>query len=154
MISMNKTDYQKIMTDAVGKEERSYRFYRAVSEKVADEALRTIFNDLAGDEMKHKEQLQSLMATGGGALHFEEKKSYRVTDDPNEPELTVDMKPLDGIRLAIGKELHSMQMYTALADASTDAGQRELFRELATMEKGHKARLEDIYTNMAFPEIW
>ncbi|HOI14315.1 MAG TPA: ferritin, partial [Methanoculleus sp.] len=22
------------------------------------------------------------------------------------------------------------------------------------MERGHKARLEDIYTNMAFPEAW
>jgi len=30
-----------------------------------------------------------------------------------------------------------------------------LFSQLANMERGHKARLEDIYTNMAFPEnVW
>ena len=26
--------------------------------------------------------------------------------------------------------------------------------QLANMERSHKARLEDIYTNMAFPETW
>jgi rubrerythrin len=29
-----------------------------------------------------------------------------------------------------------------------------VFEQLANMEKGHKARLEDIYTNMAYPEVW
>jgi len=29
-----------------------------------------------------------------------------------------------------------------------------MFLELANMERGHKARLEDIYVNMAFPEAW
>ena len=32
--------------------------------------------------------------------------------------------------------------------------QKRIFTELASMERGHKARLEDIYTNMAFPEVW
>ena len=47
-----------------------------------------------------------------------------------------------------------MQMYTGLANATDDAEQKKLFTELAAMERGHKARLEDIYTNMAFPEAW
>jgi rubrerythrin len=47
-----------------------------------------------------------------------------------------------------------MQMYTQLAGLSDDPGQKELFQSLASMERGHKARLEDLYTNMAFPEAW
>ena len=47
-----------------------------------------------------------------------------------------------------------MQMYTQLANTSTDAEQKNIFIELASMERGHKSRLEDIYTNMAFPEVW
>jgi rubrerythrin len=47
-----------------------------------------------------------------------------------------------------------MQMYTQLANASTDTAQKNIFLELASMERGHKSNLEDIYTNMAFPEIW
>jgi rubrerythrin len=45
-------------------------------------------------------------------------------------------------------------MYTQLATLSIDAEQELLFAQLATMERGHKARLEDLYTEMAFPEVW
>ncbi|HPD51657.1 MAG TPA: ferritin family protein, partial [Methanoculleus sp.] len=69
-------------------------------------------------------------------------------------ELSVDMKPLDGLLLAIKKELQAAQMYSRLARASADAEQKMVFEQLANMEKGHKARLEDIYTNMAYPEAW
>jgi len=65
-----------------------------------------------------------------------------------------DMKPTDGMVLAIRKELGAMQMYTQLARVTSDAGEKQTFLELAKMEKNHKTRLEDLYTNMAFPEVW
>jgi rubrerythrin len=55
---------------------------------------------------------------------------------------------------SIKKELEAMQMYTQLANLSSDVEQKLLFSQLANMESGHKARLEDLYTNMAFPEVW
>ena len=60
-------------------------------------------------------------------MHFAAVSDYKVTDAIEEPALSVDMKPLDGLILAIKKELHAAQMYT---------------------------RLDDIYTNMAYPEAW
>jgi rubrerythrin len=56
--------------------------------------------------------------------------------------------------ITIKKELEAMQMYTQLANTSTDTTQENIFTELASMELGHKSRLEDIYTNMPFPEVW
>jgi rubrerythrin len=47
-----------------------------------------------------------------------------------------------------------MQMYTQLANTSADEAQKNIFTELASKERGHKSRLEDIYTNMAFLETW
>jgi hypothetical protein len=32
--------------------------------------------------------------------------------------------------------------------------QKVLFTQLANMESGQKARLEDLYTTMAFLEVW
>lgn len=64
------------------------------------------------------------------------------------------MKPLEGLVIAIKKELEAMQTYTQLAKRSTDTEQQFLFSQFATMEKTQKARLEDIYTTMAFPEVW
>jgi rubrerythrin len=56
--------------------------------------------------------------------------------------------------IGIKKELEVMQMYTQLESVSSDEEQENLFTELSSMERGHKSRLEDICTNMAFPEVW
>jgi rubrerythrin len=87
-------------------------------------------------------------------MHFEAKKDYKIVNALPSPPLSADMKPLDGIVVSIKKELEAMQMYSQLANLSTDTEQKFLFSQLANMESGHKARLEDIYTNMAFPEVW
>jgi rubrerythrin len=87
-------------------------------------------------------------------MHFDAKKDYKVVNAMPSPPLSAEMKPLDGIVVAIKKELEAMQMYTQLAGLSADTEQKFLFTQLANMESGHKARLEDIYTNMAFPEVW
>lgn len=48
------------------------------------------------------------------------------------------------LSMAINREVESFTFYKGVA----------VFTELASMERGHKVRLEDIYTNMAFPEAW
>jgi rubrerythrin len=149
-----RPDYQKILSNAIDREVEAYTFYRSVSERVKDPSLKKMFTELAGEETKHREHLQGLLTKGPQAIHFAEAQDYKVGNSIATPQLSPDMKPIDGLVVAIKKELEAMQMYTQLANASTDAEQKAMFQELAKMEKGHKARLEDIYTNMAFPEVW
>jgi rubrerythrin len=151
---MTPEEYKKIISLAIDREVESYTYYRNVSDKVKDAALKKLFTELAGDETKHRQLLEGYLAKDVKTLHFDTAKDYKVADSFKTPALTVDLKPVDGIMIAIKKELEAMQMYTALADRSTDSGQKKMFTELASMERGHKARLEDIYTNMAFAESW
>ncbi len=151
---MKPEEYRSILSKAIDREVESYTFYRNVSDRVKDQNLKRIFNDLAGEETKHREFLQSLLAKEPRQLAFSETKDYRVVETVGEPQLSPDMKPLDGLVLAMKKELDAMQMYTQLANASTDAEQQRMFQELAKMERGHKNHLEDIYTDMAYPEVW
>jgi rubrerythrin len=151
---MNAEEFKKIISMAITREVESYTFYKGVSDKVKDPALKKIFGELAGDETKHREFLQNLLTKDIKTMHIDAKKDFKVGDSLKTPALTPDMKPLDGLVVAIKKELEAMSMYTQLANASTDAAQKKLFTDLASMERGHKARLEDIYTNMAFPEVW
>jgi rubrerythrin len=151
---MNQEEYKKIISFAIDQEIAAYNYYHAVSEKTADKNLKYIFSDLAEDEKKHRVLLEGFLKKAPDTLHFSESKDYKVTDTLSRPQLTLDLKPIDGIIIAIKAELEAMQMYTQLANASTDAGQKSIFLELAMMERGHKSRLEDIYTNMAFPEVW
>jgi rubrerythrin len=151
---MTPEDYRKILSLAIDREVESYTFYRNISDKVKDANLKKLFNELAGEETKHRQFLEGLMAKDVKELKFSATKDYKIADQLPSPKLSPDLKPIDGIVLAIRKELEAMQMYTQLATHSTDAGQKKMFTELASMERGHKARLEDLYTEMAFPEVW
>jgi rubrerythrin len=151
---MKADDFKKIISMAIDREVEAYTFYKTVSEKAKDKNLKTIFSELAGEEKNHREFLQDFLAKEGKALKFEAAKDYKVADSLESPPITADLTPLEGLTLAIKKELEAMQMYTRLATASIDAQQQMLFNGLANMESQHKARLEDIYVNMAFPEKW
>jgi len=94
------------------------------------------------------------VSEGPGSLHVEEAQDYKIADTLESPPLSASLKPINGITLAIRKELDAMQMYTQLSQVAGDPEEKKTFLELAKMERGHKARLEDIYTNMAFPEVW
>jgi len=151
---MNQEEYRKIITHAIDREAEAYVFYHAVSDKAKDKNIKFIFNDLAEDEKKHRLTLEGFLVRAPETLHFSESKDYKIVDALPTPPLTVDLKPLEGLVIAIKNELEAMQMYTQLANASTDEAQKVVFLELASMERGHKSKLEDIYTNMAFPEAW
>jgi rubrerythrin len=151
---MNQNEYKKILSRAIDCEVEAYAFYRAVSDNAKDKNLKYIFNDLAEDEQQHRRTLEGFLTKGPENMHFSESKDYKIVDSLPSPPLTVDIKPVEGLVIAIKKELEAMQMYTQLAYTSIDAAQKNIFLELASMERGHKSKLEDIYTNMAFPEAW
>lgn len=151
---MTPEEYRNIISDAINNEVEAYTFYQTISEKVKDANLKKLFGELAGEEKEHREYLQKLLSRDITSLGFSTTKDYKVGDSIPTPPLTPDMKPVDGLVVAIKKELAAMQMYTQLANASDDAEVKKLFTELAAMERGHKARLEDIYVNMAFAETW
>jgi rubrerythrin len=151
---MNAEEYRKIISTAIDKEVESYTFYKSTADKAKDPAMKKLFNELAGEEKTHREILQGFLSKDVKMLHFDAAHDYKVVDDSGTPKLSADMKPVDGLVLAIKKELAAMQMYTQFAKASANPEQRMVFEQLATMERGHKARLEDIYVNMAMGESW
>jgi len=151
---MKSEDAKKIISMAIDREVEAYTFYRTIADKVKSEALKSLFAELAGEEKKHRELLQGMLTKDISKMKFDPSHDYKVADTLPSPPLSADMKPLEGIMVAIKKELEAMQMYTQLASLAKDTETQFLFTQLANMERGHKARLEDIYTNMAFPEAW
>ena len=152
---MKAEDAKKIIATAIDREVEAYKFYHGVADKVKNKILKDLFAELAGEEKKHREFLQGMLTKDISKMKFDPSHDYKVGDTLPSPNLNVGMKPLDGLVVAIKKELEAMQMYTQLAKLATDTETQFLFSQLANMERGHKARLEDIYTNMAFPEnVW
>jgi len=151
---MNQSEYKKIISLAIEREVGAYTFYQAVADKAKDKGIKSIFNSLAEEEKMHKLTLEEFLKKAPETMHFSESTDYKIVDALPTPPLTADLKPVEGLVIAIKNELEAMQMYTQLANASNDQAQKNIFLELAAMERGHKSKLEDIYTNMAFPEVW
>ncbi len=153
--TMKAEDAKKIIATAIDREVEAYTFYRTIADKVKGKVLKDLFDELAVDEKKHRELLQRMLNKDVSKMKFDPSHDYKVADTLESPALTANMKPIEGLVVAIKKELEAMQMYTQLAAAAKDTETQLLFSQLANMERGHKARLEDIYTNMAFPEnVW
>jgi len=151
---MKPEDAKKIISTAIDREVEAYTFYRGIADKVKDASLKKLFAELAGEEKQHREFLQGMLTKDVSKMKFDASHDYKIADMLPSPPLTADLKPLDGIVISIRKELEAMQMYTQLASLAKDTETQLLFSQLANMERGHKARLEDLYTNMAFPESW
>ncbi len=151
---MTPEEARKILMSAIDDEVEAYNYYKNVEERVKDPALKKLFEDLAGEETQHRELLESFLTKDPAEFKWKASRDYKVADTLETPKLTEDLTPKDGIVIAIKKEQLAMDMYNELADLSPDAEQERLFTQLANMEEGHKARLEDLYTEAAFPEVW
>lgn len=151
---MSDFNYKEILTLAILNEVEAYEFYLEVAKSSQDKAIKSIFQEMAEQELGHRDLLQSYLDGSTKTFSFKAAPDYKVSETVDKPKLSLAMKPVDAIALAMKNEEDAMNMYQKFADASDDAEQTKLFLELVKMETGHKAKLEDLYTNMAFPETW
>ncbi len=148
-------NYKEILKMAVGNEVEAFEFYRDAAAKMKDPAMKKTFQELADEESGHKVLLEGFLSNEMKDMKFSDEKDYKVAETVEAPQaLSTDMAFKDAIALAMKKEQEAMEMYQQFADASDEAKQKETFLELAKMEKGHKVRLEGIYTDIAFIEVW
>jgi len=144
-----------ILEFAIGKEIEAYEFYLSASKKITkDENLAKTFEELAAQELKHREFLQDLMQGHVHHFHMPELEDFHISETVEKPKLTTEMKFADAVALAMKNEEEAMDMYSRLARGSADPDQKELFEELSRMEELHKVRLEEIYVNAAYGEVW
>lgn len=151
---MDNKDFKEIIDFAVENEVEAYEFYRDAAVKLNDEHLKEVFGDLAKEELEHKRFLEEFASSGIETIKLNDVSDYKIAETLDTPKLSVEMSFIDAISLAIKKEQEAMDMYRNLADACLDKEQKDLFVGLEKMEKMHKARLEDIYIDTAYAEVW
>lgn len=151
---MNKNEFKSIIDFAIKSEVDAYQFYKDASVKLTDQSLKDIFTELAKEELEHREFLEDFASSGMEDISLDEFNDYKISETIDKPELTIEMNFADAIALAIKNEEEAMEMYQRLAGICLDEKQKNLFLGLMKMEQMHKAKLEDIYVNVAFGEVW
>ncbi len=152
---MDQTEITKLFDLAIGREVEAHNFYKGVAEKVTNQSVREIFLQLAQEEKGHEELLFRLRGDPTATLRFTPPPDHKVAESVEElPELSLEMKPADALALAMKKEQQAKELYERLAAWSEDEALRGMYQDLANMESNHKHRLENLFVDVGYPEVW
>lgn len=151
---MDSKEFERIMDMAIAAEIEAFDFYQEVAETAADKSLKMLFKEFAEEEKGHRTTLESLKTKQLQKFSFSGGVDYKISESVPLPKLSMKMKPADAIALAMKKEEEAMKMYEGLAKGATNEEELHLFMNLAKMEQGHKAKMEDLYNQVAFAEAW
>ena len=151
---MKLSDYREIIKHAIANEVEARKFYEDAANTLQDAYLKKLFLSLAEEEKKHRDILTQIYTSNTIERYFTETRDYKVAETMDEPELSMDMKPADAFALAMKKEEAAMKQYTEMANLCDDADKRQVFLDLAAMERDHKLKMENAFTDIGYPEVW
>jgi rubrerythrin len=140
------SDIGDILNFAIAKEVEAYRFLKAMAGIVRNGRIEKLFDELAKEELEHKQKLELEVMKLGKALPIEEDSSIDqheyILSEGDEP-LDFDYK--DILMLGMEKEEASFRTYVGLLRNANDDAVRELLFALAEEEVKHKLRFETEY---------
>ncbi len=146
-------DMTVILDRAIANEESAAAFYRRAADRVSDAVTRDALTELMRDEFEHKVLIEEFRS-GTRALPVGTTSGGSLAESLGTPDFTPDMSPTDAFLLAARKEKSAVEFYENWAGLYPESPERELLLRLAEVERRHKAKVEAMFTNAAFPEAW
>ena len=139
----------EILQFAIAKEIEAYNFYLALADRVADQRIRKVFEELAQEELEHKARLELEVMKLGKTIAVEEnpvrpERSYIVSNDPSP----LDMDYKDMLMLGMEKEEAAFRTYVNLVASVSNEKSREVLLALAEEEVRHKLRFQTEYDTL------
>lgn len=151
---MNLSEYKQIIKQAIANEVEAKAFYEDAAKTLKDPFLNKLFTSLAEEEKKHRDILTRIYTSNTIESYFSETRDYKVAETVDEVPLSMDMQPADAFALAMKKEEAAMNQYTEMAAMCSDDAKRQVFLDLASMERDHKLKMESAFVDVGFPEVW
>ena len=137
---------QEILEFAIFRENEAYNFFITLADRVDNSRIRKVFEELAQEELEHKEKLELEIIKMGKTISTEleppRPASEYIVSDSSAP---LDMDYKDVLLLVIEKEDAAFRTYINLIGTVHDEHSREVLLSLAEEEIRHKIRFENEY---------
>jgi rubrerythrin len=146
-------ELETIIKSAIAQEELSHEFYRRMADLVTHRETKETFEYLSKEELEHKHFLQSCMTPQGCKLAGEAYNSH-LAELLQAPEFQEGMSPKEALVIAMKREEGSYKFYQTLAGLQPPGEIRAFLEKMAQVELSHKEKMEYLYDNAAFPEVW
>ncbi len=143
-----------LLAIAIKREEEAFKFYSGVKNRMENPAIRDAFAQLAQDESAHRQFLLKCKQDPDLLAKLAAPPDRKVAESMPDQELSVSMKPVEALALAMKKEQHAADFYRELAARASDATYRDMLNGLARMELGHKSKLETMFVDIGYPEVF
>ena len=142
---MEPNNFKEVLTFAIRKEAEAYNLYTTYSQLAKNPGTKVMFEELAGQEQKHREILQGIEKKDVSEYKLETIPDLKIGDFVDEQEFSSDMDYASALRFAIKREEFSLRLYNLMAEKADDPELKKLFSVLAQEESKHKLRLETEY---------
>jgi rubrerythrin len=142
-----------IINNAIAQEELSHEFYLRLANLVSHQETKETLEYLAKDELEHKAFLQSCFTAEGCKL-VGHPQNVHLAEMLKAPAFTEALSPKEALVIAMKREEGSHKFYQGLAALQPPGEIRDFLEKMAKMELGHKEKVEYLYDNVAFPEVW
>ena len=117
--------------------------------------VQDMLNELAGEEVKHKERLEELLEGDTEqiiAAKQDKIEDLKLADYLVAPPLDEDATIQEVLMTAMQREKNSHEFYNLMAGLASEAA-KDLFQFLAQEELGHKHKVEVLYDDIIYKEF-
>ncbi len=145
---------KEIMDMAIQYETDASEFYSTAAGIAKDPAAKTLLNEFAAIELKHKEKLENFNLDDVASEHHTVQKTHdlHVSDYLMDKEITPDSTSQDIMVHAMKREQKAYEFYARMLKVVTSDDVRSLFEELAEEELEHKEKIEIEYDDVVYKE--
>ncbi len=143
---------EEILDFAIQKEQEASNFYNDLANRSELKNIKEVFLGFAKEEQGHKAKLERVKS--GKLLLEAEKKiaDLQIGDHLVEIELDATIGYQEALIVAMKAEKEAYKLYNSLAEATNNAGLKEILLGLAQEEAKHKLRFEIEYDDMILLE--
>src|ERR1035437_2900676 len=143
---------EDIVEFAILAEQEAVDFYSDLATRSKNDGIRKVFQEFAGEEMKHKSRLLSIREERSLKLPEGTVSDMKTADYMADVSPKPDITYPDALILAMKKEKLAFRLYSFLAEETTDPALKNLFQNLALEESRHKLRFEIEYDEYVLKE--
>ena len=151
------TSVKSVLKRGIELEERAAEIYAAAAKTAKDDVVRRELQEIAAEEVAHKDKLEKMLA-GDLEIAIGESKSapvtdVRLTDHLVGGSLEPNASFADVLLFAAKGEKAAYDFYLAMGEKAADARIKDILGVLANEELRHKDRLERIYEDLVYQEF-
>ena len=147
------TELEAIIQSAIVQEELSHGFYKRLAGLANQPETKNTLEYLAKEELEHKAFLQSCFTPHGCTLAGE-AQNVHLAELLEAPAISPGMTIKEALIIAAKREEGAYRFYQALASLQPPGEVQAFLNKMAKVELQHKEKVEYLYDNAAFPEVW